>query len=94
MHTVTIEGTVASLSLNGGDINNPTLLINHYSTQSKNWFLGIKSKRGDVNNWVQEGARNEKWFNISDINDVEDTRLAEQNKQFNIAMKLRRRMLR
>ena len=85
IHTVVAEGTSACLS-NCIDPINPPLLINHYSTQSKDFFLKVKSPRGDVNNWVAAGAKNLQWFQTSDINEVPDTRLADQNKKFDIAM--------
>ena len=85
IHTVVAEGTSACLS-NCIDPINPPLLINHYATQSKDFFLKVKSPRGDVNNWVAAGAKNLQWFQTSDINEVPDTRLADQNKKFDIAM--------
>jgi hypothetical protein len=85
IHTVVIEGTSVCLS-NCIDPVNPLLLINHYATQSKDFFLKVKSPRGDVNNWVAVGAKNEHWFNVSDINEIVDLRLAEQNKKYGIAM--------
>jgi len=85
IHTVVIEGTSACLS-NCIDSINPLLLINHYATQSKNFFLQVKSPRGDVNNWVAVGTKNEHWFSVSDINEISDMRLADQNKKYGIAM--------
>lgn len=85
IHTVVIEGTSVCLS-NCIDPVNPLLLINHYATQSKDFFLKVKSPRGDVNNWVAVGAKNEQWFKVSDINEIEDLRLSEQNKKYGIAL--------
>lgn len=83
IHEAHVEGTVASLSLSS-DPDNPLLVVNHYSVQSKSFFLKNKGLRGDVNNWVPTDARNEAWFDICNINEVEDTRLSDQNKMLNI----------
>lgn len=85
IHNVMIEGTSSCLS-NCIDPINPVLLINHYATQSREYFLKVKGTRGDVNNWVPVGAKNIDWFTTSDINEIADTRLADQNKKFKIAL--------
>ena len=85
VHQVVAEGVSASLGYTGFP-ENPQLLLNHYSTQSKNFFLNNKGTRGDVNNWIDASARNEDWFRICDINDVVDTRLKDQNLKYKIAV--------
>jgi hypothetical protein len=83
IHEAHVEGTVASLSFSSKP-ESPLLVVNHYSVQSKDFFLKNKGLRGDVNNWVPMDARNEAWFSICDINEVDDTRLADQNKRLNV----------
>ena len=79
VHTVFVEGVEDNLSLNRYPAD-PPLLLNHYSIQSKDFFLKNKGTRGDSNGYYAANDRNNAWFSICDINDVEDTRLAEQNK--------------
>ena len=69
VHQVVAEGISASLGYSAFP-DNPQLLLNHYSTQSQDFFLKNKGTRGDVNNWIDTSARNMKWFNVCDINDV------------------------
>jgi len=59
------------------------LVINHYSTQSREFYLQVKATRGDINNWFDHNnlQRNLQRFIDSDINDIEDTRLVEQNRR-------------
>jgi len=85
VHQVVAEGTSASLGYIYNR-DNPLLLLNHYSTQSRSFFLKNKGTRGDVNNWIESAARNEEWFRVCDINDVVDTRLKDQNFRHNIAL--------
>lgn len=58
------------------------LLINHYNLQSYDFYIKIKGTRGDVNNWFDHKnlQRNEEMFRKFDINDIEDLRLYNQNK--------------
>ena len=67
------------------DENETPLLINHYAIQSKEFWCNIKMTRGDVNYWYDKQGwdRNMKLFNDMDINDIEDNRLKNQNKQIN-----------
>jgi len=60
----------------------PKLLINHYNIQSLEFYLSVKQTRGDINNWFehQNLKRDEKYFDFYDDNDIQDTRLYEQNK--------------
>jgi hypothetical protein len=59
----------------------PTLYINHYYVQSKEYWEKKKMKFGSVNNYVQ--FKNPGWdlFHQFDIGDVQDLRLYEQNKE-------------
>lgn len=61
----------------------PKLLINHYNIQSLEFYLSVKQTRGDINNWFdyQNLKRDEKYFDFYDDNDIQDTRLYEQNKE-------------
>lgn len=85
VHAVAAEGISASLGYSAFP-ENPLILLNHYSTQSKDFFLKNKGIRGDVNNWIAANARNEEWFAICDINDIADTRLKDQNLKYKIAV--------
>lgn len=60
----------------------PDLIINHYCIQSQDFFMKIKSTRGDINNWFdhQNLQRNLDYFKGYDINDICDDRLYNQNK--------------
>jgi hypothetical protein len=60
--------------------NNPLLLINHYHLQSKEYWETVKMPRGDVNCWHKDDARDLLWYQMADRNDIDDFRLAEQNK--------------
>ena len=50
------------------------LLKTIYFHQSKEYFLKVKSQRGDVNNFVMDDPQELSWFKACDINDVKDTR--------------------
>lgn len=52
--------------------------LNHYSCQSRNFWIETKMTRGDSNEYM---IRDMSQFNFLDTNDVEDTGLIEQNKQ-------------
>jgi hypothetical protein len=62
------------------------LIINHYAIQSYKWFIAVKGTRGDSDEYlgshphVKHIQRNEEMFRDLDINEVEDLRLAKQNK--------------
>lgn len=60
------------------------LAINHYTTQSKEYWEKTKMKRGDVNNWHSDDARNWDYFNAFNVGEVIDTRLSVQNEEYNI----------
>lgn len=79
VHVVTIEGTAENLSYKRYP-DTPSLLLNHYIVQSQDFFLKVKSTRGDVNNFVMDDVKYMDWFKMCDVNDVRDTRLADQNK--------------
>ena len=49
------------------------LHLNHYAIQSLDWFMKIKSTRGDAT--TNRNIRNEKYFNDFDINDIVDDEL-------------------
>ena len=85
VHLVHAEGVGASLGYSAFP-GNPMLLLNHYSTQSRDFFLKNKGTRGDVNNWIATEARDLVWFNVCDINDILDTRLRDQNIRHKIAL--------
>lgn len=57
------------------------LIINHYPIQSLDFFMKIKSTRGDINNWIQTigKSRNLEYYKKYDNNDIYDDRLAIQN---------------
>jgi len=82
-----VEGLIDNLSVKRYP-HDPPLIINHYIVQSKEYFTKVKATRGDVNNWVPENGRDEKFFKMCDINDEEDTRLRDQNKKYFIATNL------
>jgi glycosyltransferase involved in cell wall biosynthesis len=58
------------------------LVINHYTLQSREFYLSIKNTRGDCDNWFDHNgySRDNELFEKFDINDIEDLRLFEQNK--------------
>ena len=85
VHGANIEGTIDNLSyLRYPD--DPPLLLNHYAVQSKENFLA-KGEKKDINNFRDANLYSEEWFDILSMDDVEDTRLAEQNKANSIAMR-------
>ena len=51
--------------------------LNHYNCQSRNHWETVKMPRGDADNWK---VRTIEMFHELDVNDIEDTRLLEQNK--------------
>ena len=55
------------------------LIMNHYITQSKEFWENVKMKRGDVNNHHPDNARDWKYFDSLNIGEIEDFRLAKQN---------------
>ena len=61
----------------------PDLIINHYSIQSQEFFVNVKGKRGDVNNWFNNNGllRNLEYFQRYDTNDIEDLHLVNQNEK-------------
>jgi len=85
VHTVTVEGTSDNLSYKRFP-DNPPLLLNHYIVQSEEWFMKTKNARGDVNNYDHSDTESPMaWFKTCDINDIEDDRLAKQNKYPQVA---------
>jgi hypothetical protein len=57
------------------------LLINHYNLQSFNFYLNVKGKRGDCDNWFDSIGykRNKELFDKLDKNEELDERLKIQN---------------
>ena len=78
VHQAYVEGTSDNLSINR-DAENPYLILNHYSIQSKDYFLRNKGTRGDVNTYYKTSDRNMDWFRMCDINEIKDDRLKLQN---------------
>ena len=60
----------------------PSLVINHYNLQSKDFYMNVKGTRGDINNWFDhiKRERDAQLFEKYDLNEVEDLRLFHQNK--------------
>jgi len=56
------------------------LIINHYTTQSVEFWSKVKMSRGDVNNHHPDEARDWEYFKFLDIGNIKDTTLANQNK--------------
>lgn len=81
IHTHIVNGNEIYLKYNETSV--PELIINHYSIQSLDFFLKVKSTRGDINNWFdhQKLLRDTAYFNGYDINDIYDDRLLNQNKK-------------
>jgi hypothetical protein len=61
----------------GGGLD--ALLINHYATQSRQFWEESKMTRGDVNCHHPDDARNWNYFEALDCGDIIDTRLKDQN---------------
>jgi hypothetical protein len=80
VHSQNVRGNTVYLEYN--DVTPPPLVINHYNIQSREFFMSVKATRGDINNYIESinKQRNEAWFNSLDINEVDDFRLIEQNK--------------
>jgi hypothetical protein len=74
------------IHLKNNETKSAELIINHYAIQSFDWFMKVKGTRGDADNFigiferVKQFSRNEEMFRDLDINEVEDLRLAKQNK--------------
>lgn len=91
--TVFKTASLVSFGVHSHNVRGPTLhlsysymaslVINHYNTQSYDFYINVKGTRGDINNWYddQKLRRDEDRFNAYDKNDVEDLRLFEQNKR-------------
>lgn len=79
---------IHSSNVNGEDLRiidstGAKLLINHYNLQSLDFFINVKGTRGDVNNWFDHVKlqRNKDLFAEFDVNDFEDLRLYNQNRE-------------
>jgi len=60
-------------------INNQYFVLNHYRIQSLEFWEKVKCTRGDVNNFTTQTLD---LFYQYDVNEVEDRRLYEQNKEW------------
>jgi hypothetical protein len=84
IHKHLVEGH--EIHLKNNETKSAELIINHYAIQSFDWFMKVKGTRGDADNFigiferVKQFSRNEEMFRDLDINEVEDLRLAKQNK--------------
>lgn len=85
LHESSIHGETKQIKNN--ETISAELIINHYAIQSYKWFMNVKTTRGDCNRWlghhpdVKHIQRNEEMFRNLDINEVEDLRLAKQNRK-------------
>ena len=61
---------------------NIDLLLNHYSIQSKEFWMNVKMTRGDVNCYYERTGKSRDLIHFAkhDVNDIKDERLKEQNK--------------
>lgn len=59
-------------------VQNEYFILNHYRTQSLEFWKNVKCTRGDVDNYTMQTMDN---FRKYDVNEVEDKRLYEQNKE-------------
>ncbi len=85
VHVAVVDGTADNLSIKRYP-DNPPLLLNHYIVQSYEFFKNVKGRRGDVNNWFSDHARDKHYFKMCDINNIKDTRLKDMNIDKNIAL--------
>jgi hypothetical protein len=78
IHFHTVNGPTFHFAYN--DTNVPPLVINHYNVQSREFYLNVKGRRGDINNWFDHIKRERDigLFQQYDINEVEDLRLSYQ----------------
>lgn len=56
-----------------------SLHLNHYQVQSLDFFVNVKSTRGDADSKFQEQLRDRAYFDKWDLNDVVDTELADRS---------------
>lgn len=66
--------------------SNSELLLNHYRIQSVEFWQNVKMTRGDSDCYNQ--TRDMEEFKRQDVNDVEDLRLAKQNVDISITLKV------
>jgi len=57
------------------------LVINHYAIQSHEFFMSVKARRGDINNYYDHMklSRDQAYFDHRDRNEITDLRLFQQN---------------
>ena len=79
IHNHSVNGSTLHLAFN--DSNIPDLVINHYNLQSLDFFMNVKSTRGDINNWFDsiKKLRDINLFKEYNRNDLEDLGLFKQN---------------
>jgi len=87
IHNAVVDGDVVKFHNN--DNKGTELIINRYNIQSKTFYLNTKRKRGILNNHVNNDYFTEQRFEEYDKNDIEDTRLYEQNKLYINKLKIR-----
>jgi hypothetical protein len=73
-------GNISSINASYLGQKDYDLIINHYTTQSIEFWEKVKIPRGDVNNHHPDNARDWQYFKFLDIGNIEDTILANQNK--------------
>jgi len=84
IHHCDVNGPWTHLKCNNE--HNSDFIINHYNIQSYNWFMNVKSQRGDINNYAENiGVKRDiEYFKKHDFKDVIDTKLLEQNQDLSM----------
>ena len=80
IHSAVVGGNAINISSEKMP-DDPELLINHYQLQSREYWEKIKMNRGDLNHWFKGSPRDFGGYESMDIGDIDDFRLAEQNKE-------------
>ena len=78
VHDAINDGPSINLSYKTDD-NDPTLLLNHYQLQSREYWETVKMHRGDCNHWYTGNTRGWHAYYSLDVGDIIDNRLKEQN---------------
>jgi glycosyltransferase involved in cell wall biosynthesis len=88
VHENYVHGQTVHLSYS--EVNPSDLVINHYCIQSQDFFMKVKSTRGDINNWFDHCKlkRDLQYFEGYDINELEDLQLYNQNRFINLSCKI------
>jgi hypothetical protein len=79
IHDAINDGPSINLSYKT-DENDPTLLLNHYQLQSREYWETVKMHRGDCNHWYTGNTRGWHAYYSLDVGDIIDNRLREQNR--------------